>query len=87
MKEDILKLVQDKQSGTTGFGEKIYSNITEKDLNEIIAASIISAVNQIQNKIEEAGDEWETVALVEQELKKLSDEFDTNKTKKQKKIK
>lgn len=87
MKEDILKLIQDKQSGTTEAGTKIYSNITEEDLNKIISASIVFTVNKIRNKIEVAGDEWETVVLVEDELNTLialTEESDLKKTKKNK---
>ena len=86
MKEDILQLVKEKQSGTTGIGEKIYSNITESDLNKIISASIISTVNQIKNKIEVAGDEWETISLIEQQLKELEEEFGNKNGNKKNKI-
>lgn len=84
MKEDILKLVQEKHSGTTGFGEKIYSNITESDLNKIISASIISTINQIKNKIEIAGDETETISILEQQLTELEEEFGNKNNRKHK---
>lgn len=75
MKEDILKLLKDKHSGTTEVGEKMYSNIAESDLNKIISASIISTVSKIKNKIEIASDEWDTISLIEQQLKELEEEF------------
>lgn len=82
MIKDILKLVKDKQSGTSGVGEKIYSNITETDLNKIIAASIISTVNQIKDKIDVASDEWDALSLIEEKLKELEENFGTKENKK-----
>jgi hypothetical protein len=81
MKNEILKLVKDKHTGTSGTGEKIYSNLTEADLNKIIAASISAVVERLESKINTASDEWETVSFVEQELSDLKTEFGNKKSK------
>ena len=84
MTEDILKIIQDKQSGTANNGEKIYTNLTESDLNKIISASVISVVNQIKETMSVATDEWDTITMVEQKLTEFEKNFEINKKKKNK---
>lgn len=84
MKDDILKIIAEKHSGTAGDGTKIYSHVTDKDLNAIIAASVVAVVNTLKERMDNATDEWDTVTIVEQTLHELNDEFGTKKTKKNK---
>lgn len=82
MKDDILKIIAEKQSGTAGDGTKIYSHVTDKDLKAIIAASVVAVVNTLKERMDNATDEWDTVTIVEDTLDELNDEFGTKKTKK-----
>ncbi len=67
----ILKHINNKQTGTTGMGDSIYSNLNEQDINLIISKTAEYCISKIQNSINKAGDEWDVEPLVQQALDDL----------------
>lgn len=85
---NILDVVKEKHRGTTGMGEKIYDNITQSQLTQIISKSILYATQRMEKKIDEsmknASDEWDVVSSITGELRIMKNEFENTKEKKHK---